>query len=114
MNTKASKPLDLPAPVAGYFAVEATDAEATARLFAEDAVVIDEEREHSGRDAIAQWKASASQEHRYTSEPLSAKVSGNTVTVNVRLTGDFPGSPVTVGFRFLLDGEAIRRLEIGL
>jgi ketosteroid isomerase-like protein len=110
--TKMVEPIDLPAPVAAYFAADTTGAEAVAQCFAEDAVVIDERREYQGRTAIAQWKAEASAKFRYTVEPLGVHVSPDQTTVTGRVTGDFPGSPVDLQYRFTLEGDKIARLEI--
>ena len=112
MTTKRAEFSDLPAPVAAYFAADTTGAEAVAQCFADDAVVIDERREHRGRTAIAQWKAETSAKFRYTVDQLGAQVSGNQTTVTGRVTGDFPGSPVDLQYRFSLEGDKIARLEI--
>ena len=111
MASKTGKPIDLPAPIAAYFAADTTDAEAVAQCFTDDAVVIDERREHRGRPAIAQWKAEASAKFRYTVERLGVHVSGDQTTVTGRVTGDFPGSPVDLQYRFTLAGDKITRLE---
>ena len=49
---------------------------------------------------------------RYTVERLGARVSGNQTMVTGRVTGDFPGSPVDLQYRFTLEGDKIARLEI--
>ena len=112
MTTKAAEPIDLPAPVAAYFAADTTGAEAVAQCFTEGAVVIDERQEYRGRTAIARWKAETSAKFRYTVAQLAAQVSGNQTTVTGRVTGDFPGSPVDLHYRFTLEGSKIARLEI--
>jgi hypothetical protein len=112
MPTNADTPIDLPAPIAAYFAADAADAGGVARCFTENAVVIDERREHQGRQAIARWKAEATAKYQYTSEPLTIDVSGADVIVIARVTGDFPGSPVELRYRFTLEGNKIARLEI--
>ena len=112
MTTKTVEPIDLPAPVAAYFAADTTGAEAVAQCFTDGAVVIDERQEYRGRSAIARWKAEVSAKFRYTVERLAADVSGNQTTVTGRLTGDFPGSPVDLQYRFTLEGDKIARLEI--
>ena len=104
--------IDLPPPIAAYFAADSSDANAVARCFSESAVVIDERREHRGRPAITRWKAEATAKYHYTSEPLAVEASGPDVTVTARVTGDFPGSPVELRYRFTLDGTTIARLEI--
>src|SRR5262245_48103532 len=110
MQTKTS--VSLPPSVAAYFAADTTDADRVAQCFTDDAIVVDEQRQHRGRPAIARWKAEATEKYHYTSEPLAMEVSGAKVTVTVRLTGDFPGSPAELRYRFTLDGDRIARLEI--
>ena len=112
MTTKAAETIDLPAPVAAYFAADTTGAEAVAQCFTDGAVVIDERQEYLGRTAIARWKAEASAKFRYTVDQLGAQVSGNQTTVAGRVTGDFPGSPVDLRYRFTVEGDKIARLEI--
>ena len=112
MATKRAEPIDLPAPVAAYFAADTTGAEAVAQCFTDGAVVIDERQEYRGRTAIARWKAEVSAKFRYTVDRLGVHVSGNKITVTGRVTGDFPGSPVNLKYRFTLEGDKIARLEI--
>jgi hypothetical protein len=112
MPIHANAPIDLPPPIAAYFAADTSDANAVARCFSDSAVVIDERREHRGRRAIARWKAEATTKYHYTSEPLAVDASGPEVTVITRVTGDFPGSPVELQYRFTLEGASIARLEI--
>jgi ketosteroid isomerase-like protein len=112
MSTHAHAPIHLPPPIAAYFDADASDANAVARCFSESAVVIDEGREHRGRPAITRWKAEATAKYHYTSEPRAVDVSGPEVTVTARVTGDFPGSPVDLRYRFTLEGATIARLEI--
>jgi len=112
MTTKTAEPIDLPTPIAAYFAADTTGAEAVAQCFTDGAVVIDERQEYRGRTAIARWKAEASAKFRYSVERLGVHVSGDQATVTGRVTGDFPGSPVELQYRFILEGDKISRLEI--
>jgi Domain of unknown function (DUF4440) len=112
MATHGNTPIHLPPPIAAYFAADTSDANAVARCFSESAVVIDERRERRGRPAITRWRAEAAAQYHYTSEPLAVDVWGPEVTVTARVTGDFPGSPVKLQYRFTLDGASIARLEI--
>jgi hypothetical protein len=112
MKTKPVQPVDLPAPVAAYFAADTTGAEAVAQCFTDGAVVIDERHEYQGSAAIARWKADASAKYRYTTTPLAVHVSGNEITVTGRVSGDFPGSPIELQYHFTLEGDKIARLEI--
>jgi hypothetical protein len=102
----------LPLAVARYFAVESTDAEAAARCFTEKASVVDEGKTHRGRKAIARWKADTIRQYRYTTEPLAMERAGRSTWVSARVSGSFPGSPVTLRLKFTLAGDAIERLEI--
>jgi hypothetical protein len=110
MSTDTNAPIQLPPPIVAYFAADTSDA--VAQCFSESAVVIDEQREHRGRPAIARWKAEATAKYHYTSEPLAVDVSEPDVTVTARVSGDFSGSPVNLQYRFTLEGASIARLEI--
>jgi SnoaL-like protein len=106
--------LNLPDPVATYLAAEkAKDADMLALCFSDDAVVHDEGRDHRGLDAIRSWKREADARYRYVMEPLDAAVSEKATKLRARLTGDFPGSPVELDFRFTLANDKISSLEIG-
>ena len=107
-----AKPVNLPPPVAAYFQADARDANQVAHCFTENAIVIDERREHRGRTAIANWKAMATAKYHYTSEPIGVEATGTELTVTARLVGDFPGSPVNLHYHFTLEDDKIARLEI--
>jgi hypothetical protein len=89
-----------------------SDAGSVVRCFPETAIVIDERREHRGQVAIAQRKAEATAKYHLTSEPLRVDVSEGEAAVMARVTGDFPGSPVELRYRFGLEDDRIARLEI--
>src|SRR5262245_8440028 len=101
--------ITLPKPVAAYFAADRLGAEATARCFTEGATVIDEKRTHVGREAIARWKAEASTQYSYVSEPFAIANDGERIIVTSRVTGNFPGSPVDLRYAFVLEGDQIAR-----
>lgn len=104
--------LEFPTPIADYFAADQADSEAVALCFTENAVVKDEGHTYSGRAAIQQWKANASAQYQYTSDPFKLETEGNTNVVTSHLAGDFPGSPVDLRFFFVLESERIASLEI--
>lgn len=112
MRTNPETVINLPAAIAAYFATDAADAGGVASCFTQDGVVIDERREHRGRQAIERWKTEATAKYHYTSEPISVEGSEPDVTVIARVTGDFPGSPIALQYRFTLEGDGISRLEI--
>ena len=71
-------PLELPGPIAAYFAADKEDGEAVARCFTEAAVVKDEGRTYHGRAAIRQWKEEVSTRYQYTCEPLACEARDGT------------------------------------
>ena len=112
-DTDKALSLKLPQSVATYLAaVKAKDADMLALCFAEDARVYDENHDYRGIDAIKSWKRETDAKYRYVMEPLDASVSGNTVKLRARLTGDFPGSPVELDYTFTLANDKITSLEI--
>jgi hypothetical protein len=105
-------PLDLPKPIAAYFASDKQDAEAVAQCFTETAIVKDEGHTYRGRTAIQQWKTEASAKFHYTSDPFACEQQDGKIVVTSRLTGNFPGSPVNLRFFFGLEGDQIASLDI--
>jgi len=104
--------LNLPKPIAAFFAADKADGEAISQCFTEDAVVKDEGHTYGGRAAIKKWKTDASTKYQYTSEPFACEQKDGVSIVTSRLTGNFPGSPVSLRFFFKLDGDRIASLEI--
>jgi hypothetical protein len=108
----ATKSLNLPKPIAAYFAADKGDSETVSQLFTENAVVKDEGQTHKGRAAIKQWKSETSKKYEYTSEPFACERKDGKTIVTSRLTGNFPGSPVNLRFFFALEGDKVSSLEI--
>lgn len=108
------KALNLPEPIAAYFAADRLrDPQAVARCFTARASVSDEGCTHVGAQAIAAWKASASTRYRYTAEPVALEHEDGFIVVTSHVVGDFPGSPVDLRYRFRLERGLIAALEIG-
>ncbi|CAH0354200.1 nuclear transport factor 2 family protein [Aquabacterium sp. CECT 9606] len=107
--------LILPEPMAAYFAADRQNPEAIARCFTPQAIVKDEGRTHRGLEAIKAWKAAASAQYTYTSEPFAMeKTEEGALVVRSRVSGNFPGSPVDLQYRFRLERGLIASLEIGV
>jgi hypothetical protein len=81
--------------------------------FAPDAVVRDEGQTYEGLAAIKDWMAATRKKYGHTVAPLEVAERGGRCVLKARLTGSFPGSPITVNFSFVLAGGKIRSLEIG-
>lgn len=106
--------LDLPEPIARYFAAEEGSAESVAACFAEDGFVTDEGKTHRGREAIKKWKENASVKYRFTSTPKSIEELSGKAIVVCQVKGTFPGSPIDLRYAFALKANTITSLEIGL
>jgi ketosteroid isomerase-like protein len=96
-----------------YAAANAHDADATVALFAEDAVVKDEQTEHRGREAIRAWIAETTRKYGPIAvEPTDVAEGGRTTVVTSVVSGNFKGSPATLRYTFIADPQKIGRLEI--
>jgi hypothetical protein len=104
--------LELPGPIAAYFAADKGDSEAVAQCFTENALVKDEGHTYNGRAAIKKWKADVAAKYQYTSEPFACEEKDGRTVVSSRLAGNFPGSPVNLRFFFVLVGDKIASLEV--
>jgi len=111
-NMKPTKSLNLPEPIAAYFAADRGDGEAVSRCFTENAVVKDEGHTHKGRAAIKQWKTDDSKKYEYTCEPFACEEKDGKTVVTSHLVGNFPGSPVDLRYFFKLEEDKIASLEI--
>jgi hypothetical protein len=106
-------PLPLPKPIEVFMSSEnAHDADALAECFASDATVQDEGRTLKGLKAIKAWRLETAKKYQHTLEPVAASGRGGKTVVSTKLTGNFPGSPVTLDFVFTLEGGKIAALEI--
>jgi hypothetical protein len=104
----------MPSTLERYFAAtNQHDVEAMTAAFADEAVVKDEGQEHRGSAAIRGWMNDTIRKYHFTVEPTAAARAHDRTVVTVVVSGNFPGSPVTLDYRFKLDGQKISRLEIG-
>ena len=106
--------MKLPKTLTDYFAAaNSDDGDRVAACFAEDTVVRDEGRDISGRAAILAWAEETRHKYRYHAEIGKVEAIADETVVTARLTGEFPGSPINVRYRFKLADSKIRALEIG-
>jgi ketosteroid isomerase-like protein len=80
---------------------------------ADDAVVKDEGREHRGIPAIREWMKETLRKYNFQAAPTSVAREKDQTAVAVTVSGDFPGSPIALSYRFKLEGQKVTRLEIG-
>jgi hypothetical protein len=106
-------PSPLPEPIEIFMSSENThDTDALAKCFAPDATVRDEGQTLKGLKAIKEWRLETARKYQHTVEPVAASARGGNTVVSTKLTGNFPGSPVTLDFVFTLEGGKIAALEI--
>lgn len=103
--------LTLPEPIAAYFAAE-HNPEALARCFTAQAVMKDEGHTYTGVDAIKAFMAEASARYSATTVPFALEREDGFQIVKAKVTGNFPGSPIDLSYRFRLERGLIASLEI--
>lgn len=103
--------LILPEPIAAYFAAEHKP-EALARCFTAQAVMKDDGHTYTGVDAITAFMAEASAKYSATSVPFASEREDGLQIVRAKVTGNFPGSPIDMSYRFRLERGLIASLEI--
>ncbi len=106
--------LKLLKPVADYFSAANTDdADRIAACFAPDARVNDEKQDFVGRAAIRQWAMDGRKKYSFQSKLFAREGDDQALVVWAHVTGDFPGNPVDLTYRFTLAGGVITTLSIG-
>ncbi|MYM75499.1 nuclear transport factor 2 family protein [Duganella sp. FT134W] len=103
--------LTLPEPIAKYFASE-HNTEALAQCFKADAILKDDGHTYEGVDTITAFLAAASAKYHATSVPFDLQHSDGLHIVLAKVSGNFPGSPANLSYRFSLDRGLIDSLEI--
>ena len=107
--------IELPEPIARYFAADrSVDTDSAMRQFTETAVVTDEGRTYVGPAAIESWMVVSLAEYSYVVDPFEVTEQDGQTIVTAHLTGNFPGSPVDLRYRFELSDNKIAALEIGV
>lgn len=107
-------PAQLPATIRAYLAAHAAkEADAAARTFTPEAVVVDEGRTFRGMEQVREFLHTVGGQYTYTTELIGAERvdADRWVAVN-RLEGDFPGGAVELRYRFALVENLISELVI--
>jgi SnoaL-like domain len=104
--------IQLPASIERYVQIANSGTAEAAECFAPDAVVRDEGQTYEGTAAIKNWMAATKKKYGHIIAPLELADRGGQSVLKARLTGNFPGSPITVNFSFVLADGKIRSLEV--
>jgi SnoaL-like domain len=101
-------------PLAADFvkAKNSRDISAVVACFAEDAMVQDEGHEMRGLPAIKEWSDKSFEKYQYDIAPTGIAETGENTVLTTTLTGNFPGSPVSLDFNFVIKGDRIVALSI--
>lgn len=103
--------LTLPEPIAAYFAAE-HNPEALAHCFTAQAVMKDDGHTYTGISAIKAFMAAASAKYSASTVPFAVERDDRFQVVRAKVTGNFPGSPIDLSYRFRLERGLIASLEI--
>lgn len=105
--------LQLPPPIAAYVAANARlDADGMLKPFAADAVLRDIGAVHQGHTEIRRLIDEAVIAAKAIFTPDTVRHEGGQVVLEGPAHGDFKGSPIRFTYRFKLDSDAIKSLEI--
>lgn len=105
--------LELPSPIAAYVKANAQlDVDGMIRPFTADAVLRDNGAVFKGHAEIRRLLEEAVVPVKAIFAPDAARQDGAQVVVEGPAHGEFPGSPIRFTYRFTLEGDAIKALEI--
>ena len=103
----------LPRTIQNYIdASNAHDVQSILACFADDATVRDENTTHRGKIDIERWATETIEKYKFQFRPLSTEDRDNEMVVAVEISGIFPGSPITLDYRFAIANEKIASLVI--
>ena len=103
----------LPKPIADFVAANAQlDLDGMLKPFAADAVLLDNGSRHQGCAELRTLFKEAVIGAKAVFTPDTLRHEGSQVVVEGPAHGDFKGSPIRFTYRFTLDRDAIKNLEI--
>ncbi len=105
--------INLPPIIQSYIdASNAHDVQSILACFADDAKVRDENTTHRGKIDIERWATETIEKYKFQFKPLGAKEGDNETIVAVEISGTFPGSPISLDYRFALTSDKIASLTV--
>ncbi len=104
---------ELPKPIADYVDANAQlDVEGMLKPFAADAAAHDMGSTHRGHAELRTWFEEEVIAVKAIFTPDAARYENDQVVVEGAAHGDFKGSPIRFTYRFTLENDAIKTLEI--
>ena len=105
--------MKLPPLIQRYIdASNAHDVKSILACFAEDAVVRDENETHCGKGDIERWLTTTIEKYKFQFKSLSSQEHDNETVVSIEISGTFPGSPISLDYRFAMVNDKIASLII--
>jgi ketosteroid isomerase-like protein len=80
--------------------------------FTDTATVFDEGEIRMGHSEIKKWFAKTRSKYQFKSEPLEITENKKHVIIKAKVSGTFPGSPITLSYRFEIKAGLIQDLRI--
>lgn len=102
-----------PAIQAYFEADKHLDGGAPLHAFTRDAVITDEGHSQTGHEAIDTWWRSVKAKYQAVAEPFEVNERADTLAVRAKVSGQFPGSPLTLTYAFRIEDDKIASLVIG-
>ncbi|MDG2522603.1 nuclear transport factor 2 family protein [Caulobacter segnis] len=112
-NRTRTMSLEIPLPIADYVAANARlDIDGMMKPFAADAVLLDNGERFAGQAEIRTLLTKMGTGLKAIFTPDTIRHDHGQVVVEGQTHGDFKGSPIRFTYRFDLDGDVIKALEI--
>jgi len=103
----------LPRIIQNYIdASNAHDVQSILACFADNAMVHDENTTHRGKIDIERWAMETIEKYKFHLRPLGTEEHDREIVVRVEISGTFPGSPISLDYRFALTNDKIASLII--
>src|SRR5438093_13721120 len=103
----------LPRTIQNYIdASNAHDVQSILACFADDATVRDENTTHRGKIDIEHWATETIEKYKFQFKALSIEEHDREILVRIEISGTFPGSPISLDYRFALTTGKIASLII--
>jgi ketosteroid isomerase-like protein len=108
-------PIDLPKPIADFVQANARlDVDGMVKPFTPDAVILDNGKRFEGQDEARSLFDDEVVPVKAIFTPDAVRHEDDQIVLEGPAHGDFKGSPIRFTYRFTLEGDAIKGLEITL
>ncbi|MDF3822324.1 nuclear transport factor 2 family protein [Leptospira sp. 96542] len=106
--------LKLPVPIETYIqASNDSDLKKVLSCFTDTATVLDEGKILTGHNAIGKWFRKTRSKYQFKSSPIALKGKDKKLILTAEVSGNFPGSPITLDYQFQIVSDLIQDLRIG-